>query len=87
MHTRDLIKKGVKIEKLALVQAWAEGGNLFNETERAALAWAVSIRASPRPACRTVGTSPCARFSMRSSSSTSRSRFDRWMINQRAMSP
>ena len=39
-HTRDLIKKGVKIEKLALVQAWAEAGHLFNEHERAALAWA-----------------------------------------------
>ena len=26
MHTRDLIKKGVKIEKLALAQAWAEAG-------------------------------------------------------------
>ena len=26
MHTRDLIKKGMKIEKLALVQAWAEAG-------------------------------------------------------------
>jgi AhpD family alkylhydroperoxidase len=36
MHTRDLIKKGVKIEKLALVQAWAETGNLFSERERAA---------------------------------------------------
>lgn len=24
MHTRDLVKKGVKIEKLALVQAWHE---------------------------------------------------------------
>src|ERR1700738_2828767 len=40
MHTRDLIKKGVKIEKLALVQAWAEAGHLFSERERAALAWA-----------------------------------------------
>jgi AhpD family alkylhydroperoxidase len=40
MHTRDLIHKGVKVEKLALVQAWEEGGGLFNETERAALAWA-----------------------------------------------
>ena len=29
MHTRDLLKKGQKIEKLALVQAWAEAGNLF----------------------------------------------------------
>ncbi len=43
MHTRDLIKKGVKVEKLALVQAWEEGGSLFNETERAALAWAESV--------------------------------------------
>ena len=31
MHTRDLLKKGQKIEKLALVQAWAEGGHLFDE--------------------------------------------------------
>ena len=38
MHTRDLTKKGVPIEKLALVQAWEEGGDLFSEIERAALA-------------------------------------------------
>jgi alkylhydroperoxidase family enzyme len=31
MHTRDLIKKGVKIEKLALVQASAEAGHLYSE--------------------------------------------------------
>jgi len=43
MHTRDLLKRGVKVEKLALVQAWAEGGSLFSETERAALAWAESV--------------------------------------------
>jgi len=43
MHTRDLVKKGVKIEKIALVQAWEEGGSLFSETERAALAWAESV--------------------------------------------
>ena len=43
VHTRDLIKKGVKIEKLALVQAWAEAGNLFSERERAALAWAETV--------------------------------------------
>ena len=42
-HTRDLIKKGVKIEKLALVQAWAEAGHLFSEGERAALAWAEAV--------------------------------------------
>lgn len=43
MHTRDLIKKGVKAEKLALVQAWKEGDNLFSAAERAALAWAESV--------------------------------------------
>jgi AhpD family alkylhydroperoxidase len=43
VHTRDLIKKGVKIEKLALVQAWAEAGHLFDERERAALAWAETV--------------------------------------------
>src|SRR4051812_26248495 len=43
MHTRALIKKGVKIEKLALVQAWAEGGSLFSPAERAALAWAEMV--------------------------------------------
>jgi alkylhydroperoxidase family enzyme len=43
MHTRDLLKKGRKIEKLVLVQAWAEAGNLFDERERAALAWAETV--------------------------------------------
>ncbi|AMA58440.1 carboxymuconolactone decarboxylase family protein [Bradyrhizobium sp. CCGE-LA001] len=43
MHTRDLLNGGVKIEKLALVQAWTEAGNLFDERERAALAWAETV--------------------------------------------
>jgi AhpD family alkylhydroperoxidase len=43
MHTRDLLKKGVKVEKLALVQAWSEAGGLFDERERTALAWAESV--------------------------------------------
>ncbi|MBR0822449.1 carboxymuconolactone decarboxylase family protein [Bradyrhizobium liaoningense] len=43
VHTRDLVKKGVPIEKLALVQAWEEGGNLFSETERTALVWAETV--------------------------------------------
>jgi len=43
MHTRDLLKKGQKIEKIALVQAWREAGNLFDERERAALAWAETV--------------------------------------------
>ena len=43
MHTRDLLKKGLKIEKLALVQAWREAGNLFDAREGAALAWAETV--------------------------------------------
>ncbi len=43
MHARDLLKKGMPIEKLALVQAWDEGGALFDTRERAALAWAESV--------------------------------------------
>ena len=43
MHTRDLLKQGQKIEKLALLQAWAEGGDLFDARERAALAWAETV--------------------------------------------
>jgi AhpD family alkylhydroperoxidase len=43
MHTRDLLKKGVKLEKFALVQAWREAGNLFSERERAALAWSETV--------------------------------------------
>ncbi|MEM5382809.1 carboxymuconolactone decarboxylase family protein [Paraburkholderia phymatum] len=43
MHTRDLLKRGQNVEKLALVQAWAEAGMLFDERERAALAWAETV--------------------------------------------
>ena len=43
MHTRDLSKKNVPIEKLALVQAWREAGELFDDREQAALAWAESV--------------------------------------------
>jgi AhpD family alkylhydroperoxidase len=43
MHTRDLLKKGQKVEKLALLQAWAEAGDLFDARERAALAWAETV--------------------------------------------
>jgi AhpD family alkylhydroperoxidase len=40
MHSRDLIKEGLAIEKLVLVQAWHEAGDLFDVRERSALAWA-----------------------------------------------
>lgn len=43
MHMRDLLKNGVKIEKLALLQAWPEAGDLFDARERAALAWAETV--------------------------------------------
>lgn len=43
MHTRDLLQKGVRVEKLALVQTWHEAGSLFTERESAALAWAESV--------------------------------------------
>jgi AhpD family alkylhydroperoxidase len=42
-HTRVLQKKGVKVEKLALVQVWREAEVLFDERERAALAWAETV--------------------------------------------
>lgn len=43
MHTRDLLKKGEPIEKIALLQAWREAGALFDAREQAALAWAESV--------------------------------------------
>ena len=43
MHSRELLKRGVGTEKLALVQAWREGGTLFTAAERAALAWAETV--------------------------------------------
>jgi len=43
MHTRDLVKKGVPIGKLALLQVWQEAGACFSEREKAALAWAESV--------------------------------------------
>jgi len=43
LHTRSLTKKGVKMEKLALVQVWREAGAVFDERERAALAWAETV--------------------------------------------
>ena len=43
MHTRDLIKSGVAVDKLTLVQVWREGRDLFSPRERAALAWAETV--------------------------------------------
>ncbi|MBI0331313.1 carboxymuconolactone decarboxylase family protein [Burkholderia plantarii] len=43
MHTRDLRKRGVAIEKIVLVPVWHEAKSLFSEREQAALAWAESV--------------------------------------------
>jgi AhpD family alkylhydroperoxidase len=43
MHSRDLLKSGLAVDKLVLVQAWREAGGLFSPRERAALAWAESV--------------------------------------------
>ncbi len=43
MHSRDLLKGGMAVEKLMLVSVWHEAGKLFDDKERAALAWAESV--------------------------------------------
>ena len=43
MHSRDLLKFGVTVEKLVLVPAWREAGELFSARERTALAWAETV--------------------------------------------
>ncbi len=43
MHSRDLLKGGIDVEKLVLVAAWREAGSLFDVRERAALAWAETV--------------------------------------------
>ena len=43
MHTRDLVKSGLTVDKLVLVPVWRESGNVFSPRERAALAWAETV--------------------------------------------
>ncbi|MCC2657586.1 MAG: alkylhydroperoxidase [Panacagrimonas sp.] len=43
MHSRDLLKSGLAVEKLVLVPVWHDAGALFSPKERAALAWAESV--------------------------------------------
>jgi AhpD family alkylhydroperoxidase len=40
MHSRDLLKADVAVDKLLLVSAWDEPGSLFSDQEKAALKWA-----------------------------------------------
>jgi AhpD family alkylhydroperoxidase len=43
MHSRDLLKNGLSVDKLVLVPVWHEAGHVFSTRERAALAWAETV--------------------------------------------
>jgi alkylhydroperoxidase family enzyme len=43
MHSHDLPKLGVAVEKLVLVPVWHGAGDVFNIRERIALAWAETV--------------------------------------------
>jgi AhpD family alkylhydroperoxidase len=43
MHSRDLQKAGVAVDKIMLLSAWREAGDLFTNRERAALQWAEEV--------------------------------------------
>lgn len=43
IHTRDLIKTGMSVEKIVLIPVWREAAYLFSDVERAALSWAEEV--------------------------------------------
>ena len=43
VHTRDLIKHGMSVDKIVLVPVWEEAAYLFSDQERAALAWTEEV--------------------------------------------
>jgi len=43
MHSRDLVKLGVSVEKLVLVPVWRDAGEVFSARERVALSWAETV--------------------------------------------
>jgi AhpD family alkylhydroperoxidase len=43
MHSRDLLKGGIAVEKMMLVSAWREAGDIFTDKEKAALQWAEAV--------------------------------------------
>ncbi|QEH35998.1 Carboxymuconolactone decarboxylase family protein [Aquisphaera giovannonii] len=43
LHSRDLIKGGMTVDKVLLVPVWHEAEYLFSDQERAALAWAEEV--------------------------------------------
>jgi AhpD family alkylhydroperoxidase len=43
MHSRDLLKQGLTVERLVLIPVWHDAGDAFGPRERAALAWAETV--------------------------------------------
>jgi alkylhydroperoxidase family enzyme len=43
MHSRDLLKFGVAVDKLVLVPVWRDAGEVFSARERSALGWAETV--------------------------------------------
>src|SRR5678815_5138886 len=43
MHSRDLLKSGVSVDKLVLVPVWRDAGQVFSARERSALAWTETV--------------------------------------------
>lgn len=43
MHARELMKEGLGIEKLVLLQVWHDAGKLFDARERGASVWAETL--------------------------------------------
>jgi AhpD family alkylhydroperoxidase len=43
MHSRDLLKAGLPVDKLVLVPVWRDSGEVFSQRERTALGWAETV--------------------------------------------
>jgi AhpD family alkylhydroperoxidase len=43
MHSRDLLKQGVALEKILLLAVWQEIDDVFDDRERAVLRWAEAV--------------------------------------------
>ena len=43
MHSRDLLKSGLAVDKLVLVPVWRDAGAVFSTRERVALAWTETV--------------------------------------------
>ena len=43
MHSRDLLKSGMAVDKLVLVPVWRDAGAVFSARERSGLAWTETV--------------------------------------------